>query len=147
MWARTIHSLKFILIIKVYFRHLQPQFPENCLFFQDSVAATNRLESVNHNDTTVLLCCTSARSSKLCCIAELLRERRVTCDVLSFESGDVKVEFPHERFTVLQNGDKVTVGATASTVSACAGYNLQLITCHRLSQHYVYTQQNDIRLL
>jgi len=34
--------------------------------------------------------CTSPHSSKLRYIAELLRERRVTCDLLSFEAKGVK---------------------------------------------------------
>ena len=40
----------------------------------------------------MLLRCTSAHSFKLCHIAEKLRERRVTCDVLSLEARGVKVK-------------------------------------------------------
>ena len=53
----------------------------------------------------------------------------------------------HARPTVLQNGEKVTMGAVAKKVSAGAGNNLQFISCNCLSQDYVYTQQTDIRLL
>jgi hypothetical protein len=72
-------------------------------------------------------------------------EQPVICWVLRL--GASKRTTPHARPTVLQNGEKVTVGAAASTASACAGNNLQLINCDILSQDYVYTQEKDIRLL
>jgi len=62
-------------------------------------------------------------------------EQPVTCWVSRF--GASKWTTRHARHIVLQNGNKVTVGVAASTVSACAGNNLQLITCNRLSQDYV----------
>jgi len=46
-----------------------------------------------------------------------------------------------------ENGKNVSLGAAASTVSAGASNNLQLITDKRLSQDCFYTQQKDIRLM
>jgi len=39
----------------------------------------------------VLLRCTSAHASILCYIAELMREKRATCDLLTFEARGIKV--------------------------------------------------------
>jgi hypothetical protein len=69
----------------------------------------------------------------------------VICSVLRLRASNWTT--PHARPTVLQNGNKVTVGAAAKTVSACAGNNLQLVTWNRLSQDYVCTQLKDTRLL
>jgi hypothetical protein len=70
----------------------------------------------------------------------------VICSVLKFGASNLTTR--HVRPAVSHNGKEVTVGAAASTVSACAGKNnLQLITRNRLSQDYVYKQQKDIRLL
>jgi hypothetical protein len=69
----------------------------------------------------------------------------VICSVLKLGASNSTTR--HARPTVLQNGRKVTEGAAASTVSASAGNDLQLVTCNLLSQDYVGTQQKDIRLL
>jgi hypothetical protein len=57
---------------------------------QVSVAARYRLKSISQKDKSMLLRCTRLISYKLCYIAELLREKRVTCDLLSFEIGRLK---------------------------------------------------------
>jgi hypothetical protein len=77
--APSVLCLNLIFKIKFYFRNLQPQFPETCLFIQVSVAAKYRLKSVSQKDMSMLLRCTSLHSFKLCYIAEPLREGRMLC--------------------------------------------------------------------
>ena len=80
------HLAKLDLQSSVFFRKLQTRFPETCIFFtQVSAAARYILYSISQKDKYILSRCTSAHSFTLCYIAEHLRERRATCDLLSFE--------------------------------------------------------------
>ena len=48
-------------------------------------------KSGSHNGMSILFSCKSAHSSKQCFVAEHLRERRATCDLLSFEIKGFKL--------------------------------------------------------
>ena len=88
----TVSPLSELDLQSFFFpRTLQRQFPETCLFIQVSVAARYRLTSISKKDNSTLLRFTSVHSFQLCYIAELLRERRATCDLLSLEGGGFKL--------------------------------------------------------
>jgi len=47
--------------------------------------------SISQKDESMVLRCMSSHSSKLCYIAELMREKRATCDLLTFEFRGIKL--------------------------------------------------------
>ena len=83
---------------------------------------------------SILLQYTSAHSYKLYYIQNVCARGHLLVICWFLRHGASKWTIEQAGSTVLQNWDKVTVGVTALTKSACAGNNLQLITCNCLSQ-------------
>jgi hypothetical protein len=85
IWEPSVHCLYLIVKVK-FFSKPSTSIPWNLHYFiQVSVAARYRLKSTSQKYYSILLRCTRLNFSKLCYIAELTPEIRITCDLLQSE--------------------------------------------------------------